>query len=55
MASKKEKRKIDSKALKPESTPSFSLIVDPPIYIRLPSSQYLFSIEKNHSHIKSPG
>jgi hypothetical protein len=53
MASKKDKGKIDSKALvlKPESTPS---LPDPPIYISLPSSQYLFSIEKNHSHITSP-
>jgi hypothetical protein len=55
MASKKEKGNIDSKALKPESTHFFSLIADPYVYIRLPSSQYPFSIEKNHSHIKSSG
>jgi hypothetical protein len=57
MACKKDKGKIDSKALvlKPESTLFLLVTSDPPIYISLPSSQHLFSIEKNHSHIKSPG
>jgi hypothetical protein len=42
---------------KPKSTlspPSLPIFTDPPIYISLPSSQNLFYIEKNHSHIKSP-
>jgi hypothetical protein len=62
MASKKDKEKIDSipLVLKPESTPFtpsppfLPIFIDPPIYISLPSSQHLFYIEKNHSHIKSP-
>jgi hypothetical protein len=60
MASKKNKRKgkIDY-SMNPVSTPSNLVshvppIQIPPIYIRLPSIQYLFSIEKNHTHTKSP-
>jgi hypothetical protein len=62
MANKKDKEKIDYSlhlVSKPEPTSSLPItyappIYIPPIYIRLPSFQYLFSIEKNHSYIKSP-
>jgi hypothetical protein len=60
MASKKDKGKgkIDY-SMNPVPTPSNPIsyvppIQIPPIYIRLPSIQYLFSIEKNHTHTKSP-
>jgi hypothetical protein len=56
MASKKDKEKID--VLYVESSSSMVSYVPPihlpPIYIPLLTVQYLFSIEKNHYHNKSP-
>jgi hypothetical protein len=56
MASKKDKEKID--VLYVESSSSMISYVPPihlpPIYIPLLTVRYLFSIEKNHSHNKSP-
>ena len=67
MASKKDKKKIDYSdsfcylCSNPESTPfsphpaSFVPPIHiPPIYICLPTIQYLFSIEKDHSLNKTP-
>ena len=65
MASKKDKEKIDYSnsfcylSSNPESTPPHPAsfvppIHIPPIYIRLPTIQYLFSIEKDHSLNKTP-
>jgi hypothetical protein len=62
MTSKKDMEKIDYSLYlvsKLESTSFLPVTYTPhihisPVYIRLPSVQSLFSIEKNHSHIKSP-